>query len=268
MMPEYEAVRSSGVPRHLRDVVFSLPYGVSYHDLALIPHIDAATGIVIAISTLDIDMNERRAALEALQSDENRYRSIAESTAEAFIAADQQGNIISWNRGAEVMFDYAGNEIIGQAATMLMPERYRQVHLEGIARMQMTGRGNIVGHAVEYTGLRKDGTEFPLVISLSTWVVSGVRYYGALISDITDYKRLVGELDAARHAAEQATTREGSLACRARSTHRVAAIAAPRDPTSAKGILLPRFTFRHTRNRRSAATFLISFPFPAGKRVS
>jgi len=208
MMPLYEDVRTNETARHLRDVQFPLLWGISYRDMSLIPNADAETGIVTSISTLTVDMTERKQAEEALRTSEEKYRSIAESAAEAIVAADSQGNIISWNTGAEAMFGYTHEEIIGKPEAILMPERYRAVHLEGVERMRRTGRGHLIGDTVVFAGVRKDSSEFPLEISLSTWVTTEGRFYGAIIRDITEHTRIEEELTTALNRAEHAAARE------------------------------------------------------------
>lgn len=208
VMPVYEEVRTTGKPRHLRDVQFQLAWGTSYRDMSIVPNPDPDTGSVVSISTLTIDITDRKQAEEALRTSEEKYRSIAESAAEAIIAADSDGNVISWNKGAEAMFGYATEEMIGKPETILMPKRYREVHREGLERMRRTGRGHILGDTVEFSGLRKDGTEFPLEISLSTWRTDQGRFYGAIIRDISEHKRTEARLREAFETAEQSHARE------------------------------------------------------------
>jgi len=208
VMPVYEEVRTTGKPRHLRDIQFQLAWGMSYRDMSIIPNADASTGSVISISTLTIDITDRKQAEEALRTSEEKYRSIAESAAEAIIAADSDGNVISWNKGAETMFGYTAEEMIGKPEAILMPERYREVHKEGLERFRRTGRGHIVGDTVEFSGLRKDGSEFPLEVSLSTWRTDQGRFYGAIIRDISEHKRVEARLENALETAEQSRARE------------------------------------------------------------
>jgi len=208
VMPVYEEVRNTAEPRYLRDIQFQLAWGTSYRDMSIIPNVDPETGSVISISTLTIDITDRKQAEEALRSSEEKYRSIAESAAEAIIAADSDGNVISWNKGAETMFGYTAGEMIGTPEAILMPERYREVHKEGLERMRRTGRGHIVGDTVEFCGLRKDGTEFPLEVSLSTWRTDQGRFYGAIIRDISEHKQVEARLGKALETAEQSSARE------------------------------------------------------------
>ena len=112
---------------------------------------------------------------DALRESENRFRSVAESATDAIVAADQNGDIISWNRGAELMFGYGEDEVVGQPLSILMPERFRPMHDAGIARVAEGGMAasRLIGQTVEVVGLRKDGREFPLELSLAMWETAG-----------------------------------------------------------------------------------------------
>jgi len=77
-------------------------------------------------------------------------------------------------------------------------------HTQGIARMAATGDARVIGRTVELHGLRKDGTEFPLELSLGTWQAGGSVFYSAIVRDITERKRQESELRAAKEAADAA----------------------------------------------------------------
>jgi PAS domain S-box-containing protein len=119
------------------------------------------------------DLRERKQAEEVLRESEERFRSVAQSAIDAIISADGRGNIVSWNRGAQTIFGYTEEEVLGEPLTLLMPERYREAHQSGLERMQSTGESRVIGKTVELHGLRKDGSEFPLALSLATWQGGG-----------------------------------------------------------------------------------------------
>ena len=125
----------------------------------------------------------------ALRSWELRFRAITESAPDAIISADSRGLIDSWNKGAERMFGYSAEEIVGRPVRILMPERYRALHQKGLERVNAGGESRVIGSIVELSGLRKDGTEFPLELSLATWITGGERYFGGILRDITERKR-------------------------------------------------------------------------------
>src|SRR3954471_15900258 len=128
---------------------------------------------------------------EALRESERRFRSFANSANDAMITADESGMIVSWNRGAERMFGYGPDEVAGKPLSLLMPGRYRTRHDTGLRRVVEGGvaASRLIGSTVEVVGLRKDGTEFPIELSLSTWESGDGRFFGGIIRDIADRKR-------------------------------------------------------------------------------
>jgi diguanylate cyclase (GGDEF)-like protein/PAS domain S-box-containing protein len=127
----------------------------------------------------------------ALRDSETRFRSVAESATDAIVAADQNGDMISWNRGAERIFGYTDGEVMGKALSMLMPERFRPMHDAGIKRVVDGGvaASKLIGSTVEVMGLRKDGREFPLELSLATWDTPNGRFFSGIIRDISERKK-------------------------------------------------------------------------------
>jgi PAS domain S-box-containing protein len=132
---------------------------------------------------------ERMRAEEALRESEMRFRSVLQSALDAVIVADSRGHIMSWNKGAQRIFGYEGEEIVGQPLTTLMPARYREAHEQGLARLRATGESRMIGKLLELHGLRKDGTEFPLELSLAVWKKGEETFYSGIIRDITERKR-------------------------------------------------------------------------------
>ena len=136
------------------------------------------------------DITEQRRAEEALRDSEERFRSVVETAGDAVISADANGITVYWNRAAEEAFGYKAEEMIGQPITMIIPERLRSRHIEGVERVNTTGETRIIDKTVEMAGLRKDGTEFPIELSLATWKSKGNTFFTAILSDITERKKL------------------------------------------------------------------------------
>ncbi len=134
-------------------------------------------------------MNELAELRETLRESEIRFRSVVQSAIDAIILADSDGNIISWNKGAQTIFSYEEKEVLGKPLTILMPERYREAHLRGLERVRTTGKSDYIGKISELHGLRKDGSEFPLELSRAAWRVGDKTFYGGIIRDITERKR-------------------------------------------------------------------------------
>src|SRR5215475_1570099 len=124
-----------------------------------------------------------------LSESEERFRSLVASATDAIVVADGRGIIISWNRSASTLFGYSNEEAIGQPLTLLMPHRYREAHERGLARMASTGKGRVMGSVVELHGLKKDGTEFPIELSLATWKNTERTFYSGIIRDTSQRKK-------------------------------------------------------------------------------
>ena len=114
---------------------------------------------------------------------------LVETAPDAIILADNHGTIILWNRAAQHLFGYGEEEVLGQPLTCIMPARYREMHQKGMDRVRATGQSKLAGKPIELFGLKKDGTEFPLELSLGTWQCDGSLYFSGIIRDITGRKR-------------------------------------------------------------------------------
>ncbi len=133
-------------------------------------------------------------AEEIIRESEARYRAVFDTANDAIVSADIDGNIIDWNPGAERIFGYSKIEVVRQAITLLFPERYHANHLSGMQRVLLGGEKHVIGKTVEMEGLRNEGSEFPLEISLSEWQMADQKFFTAVIRDITERKRLKEEL--------------------------------------------------------------------------
>ena len=132
--------------------------------------------------------------LKAPPNSADHLQAIASSTTDALIAIDQAGSVLSWNQAAVLMFGYSGDEMIGQTLHAIIPERFRQLHDQGLERVGSGGEHRVIGHAVELAGIRKDGVEFPIELTLSTWVTEEGKHYGGIIRDVSDRVKMQDEL--------------------------------------------------------------------------
>jgi len=144
----------------------------------------------------------------ALSESEQRFQCLVESAHDAIIVADPQGIIVSWNKSAERMFQYAEPEIVGRPLTTIMPPKYREAHRRGLAHLNATGESRLLGHTVELEGLKKDGTIFPTELSLATWPTQHGRFFSGIIRDLTERKEAH---DALRRAHDLVETILASL---------------------------------------------------------
>jgi diguanylate cyclase (GGDEF)-like protein/PAS domain S-box-containing protein len=135
------------------------------------------------------DVGSRAHTEAALRQLEMKYRAVTESANDAIVSADARGNIVSWNRGGQVMFGYDEADVLGKPLTILMPERYRDAHERGMGRFLLTGEPRVIGSTVEVHAQREDGSEFPVELSLSHWSEGDGRFFTGILRDITERKR-------------------------------------------------------------------------------
>lgn len=131
---------------------------------------------------------------------ELRYKIIVNAARDAIVCADNQGKITFLNPAALELFGYEAKEPIGADLTILMPARFRRSHRAGLKRLVTTGKSRIMGQTIELVGLKSDGTEFPLELSLSRYGAGGNLETIGMIRDITLRKNLQEQLE------KQATT--------------------------------------------------------------
>jgi PAS domain S-box-containing protein len=132
--------------------------------------------------------------LESLENSEARFRSVAETASEAIININKEGKIIFWNKAASKIFGFTVDEIYNQPLTLLMPDKYHQDHVKGVERVVSTGKTRLMGKSLELTGLRKNGEEFPLELSLSKWQVGDDTFFTGIVRDITERNKIQTEL--------------------------------------------------------------------------
>jgi PAS domain S-box-containing protein len=134
------------------------------------------------------DRTEEKAAERALRDSENKFRTVIETAIDAAVSIDNRGTIVLFNRSAENVFGYSAPEVIGRPVTVLMPERLHSAHNRGFINYISTEQSPMIGKIVERVGRRKDGTEFPVEISLSSWRTGKELYVTAFLRDITTRK--------------------------------------------------------------------------------
>jgi len=125
----------------------------------------------------------------ALRESETKFRSVMESAIDAIISADAAGVIRSWNNASAALFGFSEDEAIGRPLELIIPERYRKLHQEGIQRVTSGGPSRVIGKTVEVAAVRKNGSEFPVELSLATWFLDEARYYTGIIRDISERKQ-------------------------------------------------------------------------------
>jgi PAS domain S-box-containing protein len=127
-------------------------------------------------------VGDRTADLRAANA---RLRSIIDSAVDGIIVIDADGRIESFNQSAERLFGYSSAEVIGRNVKMLMPSPYHEEHDGYLSRYLETGARQIIGLGRQVSGLRRDGTSFPLQLSVGEHVVNGERKFTGILHDLS-----------------------------------------------------------------------------------
>jgi two-component system, LuxR family, sensor kinase FixL len=129
--------------------------------------------------TVRAQHDERRRASDA------RWQSVVESAVDGIVVIDTVGRIEAFNPAAERLFGYAERDVVGQNVTILMPSPYREEHDRYLARYLATGTKKIIGLGRDVQGLRRDGSTFPLHLSIGEMNVDGERRFTGILHDLS-----------------------------------------------------------------------------------
>jgi len=146
------------------------------------------------ISGLVIDIDEQKQVEEALRIRESHLRSILETIPDAMIVIDGNGIMQFFSRAAERQFGHAEQEAIGKNVSMLMPNPDRDRHDGYLERYASTGERHIIGIGRIVTGQRKDGTTFPMHLSIGEMQSGGKPYFTGFVRDLTEHQQTQARL--------------------------------------------------------------------------
>jgi two-component system sensor kinase FixL len=134
------------------------------------------------------DITQRKQAEEALAHSEAKLRAVLETAIEGMIVIDHAGSIESVNPAAERMFGYSAKELVDKNVDLLMPSPYREEHDGYLASYLRTGERKIIGSGRELVGRRKDGSTFPMYLSVAEVLLDGEPLFTGIVRDLTDAK--------------------------------------------------------------------------------
>ena len=154
---------------------------------------DSEGNLIGAVETLE-DITENKKAESALKKSEERFRAVAESAVDAIVTTDVRGIIKFFNKSLMTIFGYSSPELTGKPLTILMPRRLRNTYIKELQRFKESGKHRLIGKTVETTGLKKDGTEFPFEMSLSSWKSGQKIFFTSIIRDLTEKKKTESEI--------------------------------------------------------------------------
>ena len=176
------------------------------------------------------DDTDRKKTEDALRQSEELFRTIIDASKDAMITIDRQGLIILFNPAAEEMFGYYKEKMLNQPLDCLLPEEFRLIHRQYIENYFSTGEPhNAIGQTIEQSALHRTGHVVPIELSLSLGKAGEQEFVLAVIRDITDRKRMEGEIQAlseARIVAERKQNEAAQLAAQASQLASIGVIAA------------------------------------------
>jgi two-component system, LuxR family, sensor kinase FixL len=141
------------------------------------------------------DEPQSRATLEdQLRSSEARWRAIIDSAVDGVVVIDQSGRIEAFNPAAERLFGYTEAELTGQNVNTLMPPPYHEEHDRYLARYLATGTAKIIGIGREVTARRKDGSTFPVHLSVGQFTLGGKQKFTGILHDLSGRVRMEEQL--------------------------------------------------------------------------
>jgi PAS domain S-box-containing protein len=141
----------------------------------------------------------RRRAEEQVRASETRLRAMLDAALDAVVTMDAEGCVTGWNPAAELIFGYSAGEAIGrEMAELIVPPALRAAHRRGLARFIATGRQVMLDRRLEVTGMRRDGTEFPVELTITRIGLPGPSTFTGVLRDITERTQAEQELRASR----------------------------------------------------------------------
>jgi two-component system cell cycle sensor histidine kinase/response regulator CckA len=163
-------------------------YGGRVRDGRVEPLRDAG-GAVIGTVGMSVDVTELGAAEAALRRSDALIRAVVETALDAIIIMDAHGRIVEFNPAAEAIFGRTREDVVGQELVeVVIPPALREAHRHGFKRHLATGEPVVLGKRLELSGLRADGTEFPVELSITRVPAAGQPVFAGYVRDITERK--------------------------------------------------------------------------------
>lgn len=147
-----------------------------------------------AVIQTNTDVSETRKFQDDISEREAHLRSILATVPDPMVVIDEAGSVTSFSSAAERLFGYSSREVIGRNVRMLMPSPYREEHDKYISDYLRTGRARIIGLGRVVKGRRKDGSTFPMELSVGEAIFNDTRIFTGFIRDLTSRQRIEEEL--------------------------------------------------------------------------
>ncbi len=143
-------------------------------------------GEPLGISSIAHDITRRKLSERLLQDSEKRLRTFIETVVDGIVTISSEGIVESFNPSAQRMFGYAEDEVVGKNVGMLMPSSAAEIHTERIARYLTRRTSDIIGAQTEVIGVRKDGTVFPLELTVNEMELNERLLFAGVLRDVTE----------------------------------------------------------------------------------
>jgi two-component system sensor kinase FixL len=143
-------------------------------------------GCIVGASMIAHDLSEAHRVHQELQRREALLRSILDTVPDALVVIDEGGIIQTFSAAAERLFGFSADDVVGRNVSLLMPATYREAHDSYLARYLSTGERHIIGIGRIVVGQRKDGSTFPMELSVGEVNQPGVRLFTGFVRDLTE----------------------------------------------------------------------------------
>ncbi len=164
---------------------------------------------------LELEVKARKAAQEATEESELKFRSVVESARDAIVTIDAAGRVVALNRGAEHMFGYKRSELLGKVFTRLVPPGRRALTRYQLRRLVSGNARQLLQRPLETCGQHRDGSEFPAELSVATWKTRDGVFLTGIVRDIRERKQAETALRESRehyiHLFEEARAMQENL---------------------------------------------------------
>ncbi|MES2696924.1 MAG: PAS domain S-box protein, partial [Verrucomicrobiota bacterium] len=145
--------------------------------------------LAVSIKKLAREMERRKHAQAMLEESELRLRSVVESAQDGIVTVDGRGRLVAVNHGAEALFGYRRGELIGKTVTRLIPKPLRAAAMFALKSVADGGEQQQLKRPIQSVGLHRDGSEFSLEFTLSTWQARGTTFFTGVVRDIRERKQ-------------------------------------------------------------------------------
>jgi two-component system sensor kinase FixL len=156
--------------------------------------VKGADGAPCYLSGIILDIDEEKRLEDALRKNEGHLRSILETVPDAMIVIDERGIMQFFSSAAERLFGYRDSEAIGKNVNVLMPAPDSARHDSYLRRYRSTGERHIIGIGRIVTGTRRDGTTFPMHLSIGETQSGGAPYFTGFVRDLTEHQKTQAQL--------------------------------------------------------------------------